>query len=144
MTAADLDACLAVNARACVLLTQAFAAQHDPAAGPGRVVLFSSGQHLRPMPGEVAYALSKAAVQGITATLAAGLADRGIAVTCLNPGPVDTGYAGGEGHASVTARFPAGRWTTPEETAAVVDWLTGPDAALLTGRTIDAEAGFRG
>jgi 3-oxoacyl-[acyl-carrier protein] reductase len=143
VTAAELDACYAVNARASVLLTQAFAAQYEPAAGPGRVVLFSSGQHLAPQPSEVAYALSKAAIQGVTATLASSLADRGIAVTCVNPGPVDTGWADADVHEFVAQRFPSGRWTTPDETAAVVDWLTGPDAMLLTGRTIDAEAGFR-
>jgi 3-oxoacyl-[acyl-carrier protein] reductase len=143
VTAAELDACFAVNARASVLLTQAFAAQYEPQAGPGRVVLFSSGQHLAPQPSEVAYALSKAAIQGITATLASALAERGIAVTCLNPGPVDTGWADAEVHEFVARRFPSGRWTSPDETAAVVDWLTGPDAMLVTGRTIDAEAGFR-
>ena len=143
VTAAELDACFAVNARASVLLAQAFAAQYEPAAGPGRIVLFSSGQHLGPMPGEVAYALSKAALQGITSTLAAALGDRGIAVTCLNPGPVDTGWADEPTHRSVAARFPGGRWTAPAETAAVVDWLAGPHGMLVTGQTIDAEAGFR-
>ena len=36
VTAADLDLCFAANARASVLLTQAFAAQYEPRAGPGR------------------------------------------------------------------------------------------------------------
>jgi 3-oxoacyl-[acyl-carrier protein] reductase len=143
VTAAELDACWAVNARASVLLAQAFAAQYEPTAGPGRVLLFTSGQHQGPMPGELPYALSKAAIQGITATLAAALAPQGIAVTCLNPGPVDTGWADPGVHQVVAGRFPSGRWTTPDETAAVVDWLTGPEGMLVTGQTIDAEAGFR-
>jgi 3-oxoacyl-[acyl-carrier protein] reductase len=145
VTADDLDACYAVNARASVLLTQAFAAQHEGASGsiPGSVVLFTSGQHQGPMHTELPYALSKAAIQGVTASLAAALAPQGIAVTCLNPGPVDTGWADGGVHEAVAGRFPSGRWTTPEQTAAVVDWLTGPDAMMVTGQTIDAEAGFR-
>lgn len=53
VTAADLDLCFAVNARASVLLTQAFAAQYEPSAGPGSVVLFTSGQHRGPMSGEI-------------------------------------------------------------------------------------------
>ena len=71
------------------------------------------------------------------------MAPHGIAVACLNPGPVDTGWADPVVHEVVAGRFPSGRWTTPDETAAVVDWLTGPEGMLLTGQTIDAEAGFR-
>jgi 3-oxoacyl-[acyl-carrier protein] reductase len=143
VTHAELDACFAVNARASVLLAQAFAGQHDPATGSGRVVLFSSGQHLGPMAGEVAYALSKAAVQGITATLSDELAPRDIAVVCVNPGPTDTGWATPDAREQLARSFPSGRWTTPDEVAAVVEWLIGPAGRLLTGRTIDTEAGFR-
>ena len=39
--------------------------------------------------------------------------------------------------------MPRGRWNTPDEAAAVVAWLTGPDARSVTGQTIDAEGGFR-
>jgi 3-oxoacyl-[acyl-carrier protein] reductase len=143
VTAAELDACFAVNARASVLLTQAFAGQYEPDAGPGRVVLFTSGQHRGPMPGEIAYALSKGAIQQITATLAAELAPRGIAVTCLNPGPTDTGWADAATRVRVAEGFPSGRWTTPDEIAGVVEWLAGPSGALFGGATLDAEAGFR-
>ena len=142
-TAAELDLRFAVNARAPVLLTQALAAQHEPASGPASVVLMVSGEHLGPMPGELAYVLSKGAVQQVTATLAAELADRGIAVTCLNPGPVDTGWADGPTHELVAARFPSGRWTTPDEVADVVAWLLGPGGRALSGSTVDAEFGFR-
>ena len=128
VTAAELDLSFAVNARAAVLLIQAFAAQYDPAAGPGSVVLFTSGQHRGPMPGEVAYALSKGAVQQVTATLADALAGRGITVNCVNPGPTDTGWAGPGTAAQVAAAMPRGRWNTPKEAAAIVPWLTGPDA----------------
>ena len=142
VTAEELDACFAVNARASVLLAQAFAVQYQPANGPGRVVLFTSGQHRGPMTGEIAYALSKGAIQQITATLAAELGPAGIAVTCVNPGPTDTGWAEPDTYARVAAAFPAGRWTTPEEVAAVVEWLLGESGMLLTGSTVDAEAGF--
>ena len=143
VTPEELDRSFAVNARAAVLLTQAFAARHDPAAGPASVVLLTSGQHRGPMPGELAYVLSKGAVQQVAATLAAELAGRGIAVTCLNPGPVDTGWADDATRAAVAERFPSGRWTTPAEVAEVVAWLSGPAAMALTGTTVDAEHGFR-
>jgi 3-oxoacyl-[acyl-carrier protein] reductase len=143
VTAAELDLSFAVNARAAVLLVQAFAAQYEPSAGPGAVVLFTSGQHRGPMAGEIPYALSKGAVQQITATLADAVAGRGITVNCVNPGPTDTGWAGPDQAALVAAAMPRGRWNTSDEAAAVVAWLTGPDARSVTGATIDAEGGFR-
>ncbi|MGW6603994.1 SDR family NAD(P)-dependent oxidoreductase [Streptomyces sp. NPDC055036] len=89
--ASQLDLSFAVNARAPALLVKEFAAQHD-GRGSGRVVLFTSGQHLGPMPEELPYVLSKGAVQQMTASLGHGLASRGIAVNCIDPGPTDTGW----------------------------------------------------
>jgi 3-oxoacyl-[acyl-carrier protein] reductase len=142
LTAAELDATLAVNTRAVLLLVQAFAAQHDGRPG-GRVVLFTSGQHLGPMPGELAYATSKAALAGITLTLADTLADKGITVNTVNPGPTDTGYADPPVHARVARLFPAGRWGTPEDAARLVAWLCTDEAAWITGQVINSEGGFR-
>src|SRR5215472_17456515 len=69
LDAGMLDAHWAVNARATILLVQAFAARHDGRPG-GRVILMTSGQDLGPMPHEVAYAASKGALASITRTLA--------------------------------------------------------------------------
>jgi 3-oxoacyl-[acyl-carrier protein] reductase len=64
--AADLEGTWVVNAGAVVLLVQAFAACHDDARGGGRIVLFTSGQHLSPMADELAYPISKGAVHQMT------------------------------------------------------------------------------
>ncbi len=143
VTAEELDACWAVNTRASVLLAQALARHHDPTRAGGRLVLFSSGQHLAPMPGELPYALSKAALQGITRTLADRLADDGITVNCVNPGPTDTGWADAATHAAVAGMFPRGRWGQPDDAARLVAWLVSDEAAWITGQTIDSEGGFR-
>jgi 3-oxoacyl-[acyl-carrier protein] reductase len=142
VTAAELDACWAVNARATVLLVQAFAAQHRT-DHPGRVLLFTSGQHLAPMADELAYAVSKGAVQQMALSLSDALIDRGITVNAVNPGPVDTGWASPELAARVGRALPTGRWTRPDQVADIVAWLIGPDAAPVTGQTIDTEGGFR-
>lgn len=142
LTAEELDLCWAVNARASVLLVQAFAAQHDGRPG-GRVVLFTSGQHRGPMSGELPYAISKGAIHQMTLSLADALADRGITVNTVNPGPTDTGWASPELAEQVGRALPRGRWNSPDEVAAVVAWLAGDDAATVTGDVIDAEAGFR-
>ena len=107
------------------------------------MVLFTSGQHRAPMTREIAYAMSKGAIQQITATLVDALADRDVTVNCVNPGPTDTGWADADEADGVAAAMPRGRWDSPEEAAGVVAWLTGPAARSVTGATIDAEGGFR-
>jgi len=132
-----------VNARASVLLTQAFAAVHDDRRPGGRVILFTSGQHLAPMSGEVPYAVSKGAIHQMTLTLADDLADRGITVNTVNPGPVDTGWADPELARRVARALPAGRWAKPEEVAKLVLWLASDEASWITGQVINSEGGFR-
>jgi NAD(P)-dependent dehydrogenase (short-subunit alcohol dehydrogenase family) len=143
VTAAELDLTWAVNARASVLLAQAFAAAHDDDRPGGRVVLFTSGQHLAPMSREIPYAVSKGAIHQMTLTLADALADRGITVNAVNPGPVDTGWADPELTARVGRALPAGRWCRPDEVAPLVRWLASDDSRWITGQVINAEGGFR-
>ena len=143
VTATELDLAWAVNARASVLLAQAYAAAHDDRRGGGRIILFTSGQHLAPMSGELPYAISKGAIHQMTLSLSDALIDRGITVNAINPGPVDTGWA--EPHLAEQARqaLPAGRWTRPDEIARIVCWLASDDSALITGQVLNTEGGFR-
>jgi 3-oxoacyl-[acyl-carrier protein] reductase len=142
LDAGMLDAHWAVNARSAILLAQAFAARHDGRPG-GRIVFMTSGQDLGPMPGEVAYAASKGALASITRTLADELADRGITVNAVNPGPVDTGYAPPEVLEGVRRRFPQRRWGDPDDPARLIAWLVTDEAAWITGQVINTEGGFR-
>lgn len=143
VTAAELDLCWAVNARASVLLARAFAAAHDDARPGGRIVLFTSGQHLGPMAREIPYAVSKGAIQQMTLTLADALADRKITVNAVNPGPVDTGWADAELTERVGRALPFGRWGAPEDVARLVRWLVSDEGHWITGQVIDSEGGFR-
>jgi 3-oxoacyl-[acyl-carrier protein] reductase len=140
VSAAELDRTFAVNARAVVLLVQAFAAH---GRRDGRVVLFTSGQHLGAMAGELPYAISKGAVHQMTRSLAAAVAEQGITVNAVNPGPVDTGWPSDALREHLTPMFPAGRWGRPEDIAPVVAWLASPESGWVTGQVIDAEGGFR-
>jgi 3-oxoacyl-[acyl-carrier protein] reductase len=140
LTAEALDAFLHENVRASLLLVQAFAAQHDDAREGGRVVLLTSGQHLAPMSREVAYAVSKGALQQATLTLADELADRGITVNAVNPGPTETGWIE---DADSARAMPFGRWGEPDDAARLIAWLCSDDARWITGQTINSEGGFR-
>jgi 3-oxoacyl-[acyl-carrier protein] reductase len=142
LTVEELDRCWAVNARASVLLARALAELREPAPG-GRLVLFTSGQHIGPMAGELPYAISKGAIQQMTASLADALVDRGVTVNSVNPGPVDTGWANGAVHQRVARRFPAGRWGQPTDVARLVAWLASDESSWITGQVINSEGGFR-
>jgi 3-oxoacyl-[acyl-carrier protein] reductase len=143
VTAEEIDLHYAVNTRATILLAQALSLRHDDSRPGGRFVLFTSGQHLGPMAEEIAYIASKGANHQVTASLADAVANQGITVNCVNPGPVDTGYASGDAYARVAAMFPSGRWGTPEDTARLVAWLVSDEAAWITGQVINSEGGFR-
>lgn len=143
VTAAELDLTWAVNARASVLLAQAYAAAHDDERPGGRIIMFTSGQHLAPMSQEVPYAVSKGAIHQMTLTLSDALIDRGITVNTVNPGPVDTGWADPELTERVGRALPAGRWGRPEDVTRLVRWLASDESQWITGQVINAEGGFR-
>ena len=101
----------------------------------------TSGQHLGPMAREVAYAVSKGALQQATMTLAAELAERGITVNTVNPGPTDTGW--GLADWDPSGPMPFGRWGEPDDAARLIAWLCSDDGRWITGQTLNSEGGFR-
>ena len=106
----------------------------------GRVVLMTSGQHLAPMTREVAYAISKGALN-TTKTLADELINRGITVNTVNPRS-DRHRLGHHrsrpGYPQCLSAVGANQTTLP-----VHAWLCSDDARWITGQVIDSEGGFR-
>ena len=141
LDAATLDAHYAVNVRATALLSVHFARRY--AGGPGgRIVNLTSGQSLGPMPGELAYAATKAAVEALTVTLAAEVGHKGITVNAVDPGPTDTGWMTGELERELAPKFALGRLGEPEDAARLVAFLASEEAAWITGQVIHSEGGF--
>lgn len=142
----ELDRCWATNVRSIVLLAQRFAQVHTapppPATPVGRMLWFTSGQHIGPMDGEIAYAVSKGALHQMTRSIDHALSAARIVANCINPGPVDTGYAIGGAHDAVASMFPDRRWGTPDDVANLVQFLVTDQGAWIRGQVIDSEGGF--
>jgi NAD(P)-dependent dehydrogenase (short-subunit alcohol dehydrogenase family) len=120
--------------------------------GYGKIINIASvGGGIAAFPGfHVADGMSKAALAYLTRHLAAELAHQPVDVFAVCPGAVQTpmleastlsGLSAPERRA-LEARLPGGRLLCPDEVAAVVWWLTGPEAALLHGAVIDASMGL--
>ncbi|MER8157522.1 SDR family oxidoreductase [Streptomyces sp. NPDC094472] len=138
------DRLFAVNLRAPVLATAAFARLAIRHGRPGAVVNISSGSALRARPGGGPYASSKAALEMATRAAALELGTHGIRVNAVSPGfiPVDSDCN------PVSARYaeaigtnPLGRPGTPQDIARAVRWLTGPDASWITGEVVRVDGG---
>lgn len=94
---------------------------------------------------EVAYAATKAALVGMTRSLAAELAPSGIRVNAVAPGCIETDMLralGEETTASLAAETPMGRIGTPEDVAKAVRFLASADASFITGQVLTADGGF--
>ena len=146
VTEVELDQCWAANVRSIVMLAQRFAQVHEPSPADqppiGRMVWFTSGQALSPMDGELAYAVSKGALHQMTGSVAHALVPARIVANCINPGPVDTGYAPPEVIEAVERRFPDRRWGRPDDVANLVAFLVSDEGAWIRGQVIDSEGGF--
>ena len=94
---------------------------------------------------EVAYACSKAAIIGLTRSLALELAPSGIRVNCVAPGCIETDMVrvlGEETRAMLVEETPLGRLGTPEDIAHAVAFFASEKASFLTGQVLTADGGF--
>ena len=114
-------------------------------AKDGCIVNISSMWGLRGASCEVAYACSKAAIIGLTRSLALEVAPSGIRVNCVAPGCIETDMVrilGTETQKMLVEETPLGRLGTPEDIAHAVAFLASEKASFLTGQVLSADGGF--
>jgi len=126
------------------------------ARGSGAIVNVASvASSLKGVPNRFVYSASKAAVIGMTRSVATDYVTRGIRCNCLCPGTIETpslderiaanAAAAGSidaARAAFVARQPMGRLGTPEEIAALAVYLASDDAQFITGQAIVIDGGL--
>ena len=141
---ADLiDAALAVNVRAAILLT-GLVAPEMAARGHGAIVNLGSINGLVGMAGSALYSATKAAMHSLTKSWAAEYGPAGVRVNTVAPGPTVTEKTAAlaDRIAPILERAPARRASTPQEVARAVAFLASDEAASIHGATLSVDGGL--
>jgi 3-oxoacyl-[acyl-carrier protein] reductase len=143
LDADHLDKHYAVNLRAMALLCAEFVRRYKRSSGiNGRIINLSSGQGLNAMPGELAYAATKGAVEAFSRSLSAEVDKLGITVNAVDPGPTDTGWIPPELRDKWKAEAPRRRLGTPEDAARLIRFLGSAEAEWITGQVVHSRGGL--
>jgi 3-oxoacyl-[acyl-carrier protein] reductase len=111
----------------------------------GRIVSITSVVGVTGNAGQANYAASKAGLIGLSKSLAAEVASRGITVNCVAPGFITTAMTEGlsdDIKAKLLAAIPAGRFGASDDVAAAVVYLASAEAAYITGQTLHVNGGM--
>jgi NAD(P)-dependent dehydrogenase (short-subunit alcohol dehydrogenase family) len=149
----EWDAILTLNLKTVFFATQ-FAAKHMQAGG--RIVNLSSISGRSGRPDQAHYAAAKCAVISVTQSAALSFASQGITVNAICPGVVETPMTSGihqiragalgitpeESLARMIARIPLGYPAKTDDIAKVVSFLCSPDAAYITGQSLNVCGGM--
>jgi 3-oxoacyl-[acyl-carrier protein] reductase len=142
----DWDRVLQVNLTGAFTCAKAAARHLLKAKEAGRIIHISSVVGEQGNSGQVAYSASKAALLGVTKTLAQELAGRGITVNAVSPGFIETRmteqHVQGERRQQLLAAIPLGRIGTPQDIAEAVGFLCSPAASYITGQVLRVNGGL--
>ena len=112
----------------------------------GRIVNVASVWSLRSLTGRAAYSASKFGLDGLTAALAAEVAADNVLANCVSPGFIGTemlrGVLDAKEIEALVAQVPMRRLGTPEEIAAFVAWLAGPENTYISGQNVAIDGGY--
>jgi 2-keto-3-deoxy-L-fuconate dehydrogenase len=155
-TEADWDFAFTLNVRSMYRLIHVLLPGMLAAGGGSIVNIASAASSIKGVPNRFVYATTKAAVIGLTKSVAADFVTRGIRCNAICPGTVESpslreriaaqAQAGGQSAAQVEAAFvarqPMGRLGTPAEIAALAVYLASDEAAFTTGTTQVIDGGW--
>jgi 3-oxoacyl-[acyl-carrier protein] reductase len=142
LTIDDFEQTVAINIKAPFVASQA-AVKHMSAGG--RIINIGSNVAERVVfPGFGLYAMSKTALVGLTKALGRELGGRAITVNVVNPGATDTDLnpADGPNAEVINGHTALGHFAEPQDIAATVAFLAGPDGRYITGATVGIDGGF--
>lgn len=138
----DFDKMINVNVRAAFVAIKA-ASKHLTSGG--RIINIGSINADRmPFQGGGVYAMTKAAIQGMTRGFARDFGPLGITINNIQPGPVNTDMNPENGDFAdyLKTLISVGRYGKTEEIGALAAYLAGPDAGYINGSSIDIDGGF--
>jgi glucose 1-dehydrogenase len=146
-TEQQYDRVLDINLKSAFFGTQIAAKQMIKQGGGGRIINITSVHEDWPMPGNIAYCLSKGGMRMLTRTAGVELAPHSILIIGVGPGavatPINTStLENPELLEKLNAAIPLGRMAQPEEIASVVAFLADSGASYMTATTIFADGGL--
>ena len=140
----DFDHVLHVNLRSTFISCKA-AARPMMRGRFGRIINIGSVSGLMGNAGQVNYAASKAAMVGLTKSIAKEMGAKGVTANVIAPGFIETDMTAALGDAlkdEVAPRIPVRRLGAPEEIAAAVSWLSSDEAGYVTGQVLVVDGGL--
>ncbi len=144
VTPQDFERTMAVNVGGALWCSKA-AIRWMMRARRGRIVNISSVVGEVGNPGQAVYSASKAALLGLTKSLAREYASRGVTVNAVTPGYIETDMTAALPEAARQAfveQTPLGRAGTPEDVAAAVLYLASEEASFVTGEVVRVNGGM--